>query len=445
MSRQSLRAALLDKQAYLSPQFAKQEAAKLWPKVWQVACREEEVPATGDFVTYDIIDQSIIVSRGQDGILNAYHNVCPHRGRRLTEGAGHAGSFVCRYHGWSWNLDGSNTKIVDQADWQQLDCAALHLQPVKIGTWGGYVFINMDPAAEPLEQFLAPVNALCDKFEFEKLRYRWYRTVVIQANWKVVLEGFNEAYHVQQTHRQLLDYLEDYTNSAAYGRHGAFWYPPLEGGKSRFSRSSRLEVKPEPDSRRPVLAYYKEMHEQLGAMVTPRAYAAVQRLLTEVAPDAPSGQVLLKTRELARSAAIMDGAGWPESLTPDDIVQSRQDWHVFPNVVYLHTSIDGVLAYRARPNGYDPDSCIFDVWSLVRYAPGDEPPLKREFYKDWRDNDWGRILSQDFQNFADVQAGMKSRAFAGSRLNPVQEAVIANFHRALREFIEAPDDAVKMS
>src|SRR3546814_5693202 len=62
-----------------------------------------------------------------------------------------------------------------------------------------------------------------------------------------------------------------------------------------------------------------------------------------------------------------------------------QDWHVFPNLVYLHSSVDGVLCYRSRPNGRNPDSCIFDVWSLVRYAPGKEPPLNREYYTDYRD------------------------------------------------------------
>lgn len=429
---------ILGKDAYISTEFAELEAERLWPRVWQVGCREEEIPNAGDYVVYDIVDDSIIISRQKDGSIKGYHNVCSHRGRRLAQGAGHTAGFVCRYHGWRWNLEGQNTHVVDKHDWPSLDCAKLHLKEVRVGTWGGFVFINMDPEAEPLEAFLDPVNHLCANFEFEKLRYRWYRSVVFPANWKVVLEGFNEAYHVQQTHRQLLDCLEDYSNSAAYGKHGAFWYPPLPEGQSRFKRSSRLPERPENDQRRPVLAYYKEMHEQLGAMVTPRAYDAVQKINDELAEGASSGEVLGAVRSLVRQAAIDDGAGWPDKLTPEDIVKSRQDWHVFPHLVFLHTSIDGVLAYRARPNGHDPNSCIFDVWSLMRYAPGEEPKLEREFYTDWRQRDWGRILTQDFQNFADVQSGMKSRAFEGSRVNPVQEMVIANFHRVLREFIGKP-------
>src|SRR3546814_9559398 len=116
-----------------------------------------------------------------------------------------------------------------------------------------------------------------------------------------------------------------------------------------------------------------------------------------------------------------------------------QDWHVFPNLFYLHSSVDGVLCYRSRPNGRNPDSCIFDVWSLVRYAPGKEPPLNREYYTDYRDCDWGRVLDQDFANLKEVQRGMKSRAFNGSLTNPVQEQAVSNFHRVLRQFIAEED------
>ena len=92
--------------------------------------------------------------------------------------------------------------------------------------------------------------------------------------------------------------------------------------------------------------------------------------------------------------------------------------------------------YRARPNGDDPDSCVFDVWSLARYAAGKEPPLERQIFTDWRDHDdWGGILPQDFQNLGEVQQGMKSRGFAGSRTNPVQESPISNFHRVLHEYL----------
>jgi hypothetical protein len=100
-----------------------------------------------------------------------------------------------------------------------------------------------------------------------------------------------------------------------------------------------------------------------------------------------------------------------------------------------------MLFYRARPDGDNPDSCFYDICSIARYAPGAEPPLKREFY--WGVDDWkidtverfGLILSQDFANMTEVQKGMKSKGFRGARTNPLQESAISNFHRVLREVL----------
>ncbi|MEP6546337.1 MAG: aromatic ring-hydroxylating dioxygenase subunit alpha [Gammaproteobacteria bacterium] len=433
-SVEEVRDDFVPKEVYYSPEFARLEAEKLWPFVWQLACRLEEIPNVGDYVTYDILDDSIIVVRVTDSLVKAYHNSCPHRGRQLTEGCGHTPNFVCRFHGWHYDLHGNNTRVVDRADWGgALDPAEIRLKEVKTGTWGGFVFINMDPKCEPLSQFIQPIDEYCSKFEFEKLRFRWYKTAVMPANWKTVLEFFNEFYHVQQTHNQLLPFTNDYSNSDGFGRHGAMWYPAT--GALPLSRSPRLSPKDEPDFRNYVLEFVETFNRDLKAMVTERNYLATQRLRTEVAATASPMEVMTKWVGYQIEAAMADGSGWPEGLTAEYIDRSKLDWHMFPNTIYLHGFVDGVLWYRARPNGHDPESCIFDVWSLQRYGPGQAPPLKREFYNDWKDGDWPLIFRQDFANLAAVQKGLKSRGFAGLRTNPVQERAIVNFHRKLREFI----------
>ncbi|MBW8755492.1 MAG: Rieske (2Fe-2S) protein, partial [Sphingomonadales bacterium] len=103
--------------AYVSADYVRLEKERLWPRVWQMACREEEIPRPGDYYTYDIADESISVVRRQDGAIAAYHNVCPHRGRRLTAGCGRTAKFHCKYHGWQWTLDGKPAEIVDREDW----------------------------------------------------------------------------------------------------------------------------------------------------------------------------------------------------------------------------------------------------------------------------------------------------------------------------------------
>jgi len=95
-----------------------------------------------------------------------------------------------------------------------------------------------------------------------------------------------------------------------------------------------------------------------------------------------------------------------------------------------------MLWYRARPNGDDPDSCIFEINVIERFAEGAEPPADVEHGgNDWSKVDWGLILSQDFQNMGEVQKGMKSRGFKGARTNPVQERAISNFHQVYHHYL----------
>src|SRR5690242_8379809 len=110
--------------AYISPEYARAEGDKLWAKVWQQVCRVEELARVGDFLTYDILDDSIIVARTAPDTLRAYHNVCAHRGRRLVDtppGAhdahGQRKQFVCGFHGWRYDLEGRNTFVPERGDW----------------------------------------------------------------------------------------------------------------------------------------------------------------------------------------------------------------------------------------------------------------------------------------------------------------------------------------
>src|SRR5271170_2994945 len=111
----SLRRDFLPKEAYLSKEFQQLENQKLWPKVWQIACRLEEIPKVGDYVTYEIADESLIVIRTSATAIKSFYNVCQHRGRRLKNPAssGNTSSLYCRYHGWGWKIDGSVDRILD--------------------------------------------------------------------------------------------------------------------------------------------------------------------------------------------------------------------------------------------------------------------------------------------------------------------------------------------
>jgi phenylpropionate dioxygenase-like ring-hydroxylating dioxygenase large terminal subunit len=418
---------------YISRDFLDLEARYLWPRTWQMACREEEIPGIGDYYTYDILDDSITVVRSGRDEIRAYHNVCPHRGRRLTGGCGHTARLHCRYHGWQWNLNGDNVVVVDRDDWGgALSDDDVALRPVKVGRWGGWVYINMDPEAESLEDALSPAKAILDPYDLGGLRYHWRKSTILPCNWKVALEAFNEGYHVQTTHRQMLEYMDDVTVSFAHGRHAMFAYwEALPPG----SRSRRLTGGEGTEDIRPgLLAYTEDMAKTLNAGSSVQTVHAARRVMQEVPPGTPPLGVLQKFGEFIYEHSTSQGAQFPP-ITPEQMRAGGIDWHLFPNQIMLQGPT-GLLGYRARPNGRDPDSCIWDVYSMQRYAPGAEPKVAVEFNADITDEAfWGRILIQDYQNMEDVQRGMRSRAFRAARPNPKQEVGVSNFHRALHDFI----------
>ena len=153
-------------EAFISPEYAKAEHDLLWPKVWQMAGRLEDIPEVGNYFTYNILDESIIVVRTAPDKVNAFYNVCPHRGRQqvntpdnMNGVRGKKQHYVCGFHGWTYDLEGKNTFVLDPQDWKgALNAERTCLTPVKVDTWGGWVYINMDPNCEPLLEFLGEVD-----------------------------------------------------------------------------------------------------------------------------------------------------------------------------------------------------------------------------------------------------------------------------------------------
>lgn len=418
---------------YLSKDFAAREKAALWPRTWQVACREEEIPNPGDYIVYDVADETIVVVRTRDG-FNAFHNVCPHRGRQIMEGCGHAVNFRCRYHNWTFDLNGRNVAVQDRRDWgESLDDENLDLHGVRVDRWGGFVWINMMPEGESLAEYLAPVPEYLDPFEYENMRLRWSLKLHIACNWKVAMEAFMEGYHVAATHTQLLEFQgEDYTQSYAHGRHSHFGY--WESTTPAGYPSPRLKREAPADIREMLVRYYRELEDTFGAITTDRDAKAAEQILEHLPPDVDAMTALGALIEFGRKAAEEEGCGYPPNLTFEAMIKAGNDWHIFPNSVTL-PYFDGAVWYRARPDGDDPSRCIFDVWSLKRYGPGKEPKVEVQEHHDIADKSFGLIVDQDLANMAKVQKGMRSTAFQYARPNPVQEVEISNFHQNLEAML----------
>ena len=426
---------LIPTEAYTSEAYARAENEKLWGKVWQVACRVEEIPKVGDYVTYDILDESIIVVRSAKDRIQAFYNVCQHRGRRLTEGCGHTGQFICRFHGWRWDLKGENAFVLDRADWgDALTEENLRLKSLKCDTWGGWVWINMDPDSEPLLDYLKPASPMLDAYELDKMRFRWRQWLYFPCNWKTALEAFSESYHVDATHPQLIEWGSNRWWSKAEGKHGWHGIGAPRGDTNRAGQGMNVVMAKEGmDPREAAWTYLEELYSTVNATTT-QTFVDAAKITAEALPPGSTGEDVM-ARMMAEAYRIdaERGVSWP-NVTAEHAAACGHDWHLFPNMVVL-PSITTALCYRARPNGYDPNSCIFEVSVIERFPEGQEPKTELVYQPDPTEEKWRLILSQDFFNMPQVQRGMKSRGFAGGRPSPVQEVAVSHFHKILAEYM----------
>lgn len=284
-------------EAYISEDYARAERDKLWRKVWQQVGRVEELPEVGSYLTYDILDDSIIVVRTGANEFRAHHNVCMHRGRRLIdtpEGAKNAlgrtrKSFVCGFHGWTYGLDGACTHIREQQDWRQaLTPDNTHLRPVRVDTWGGWLWINMDPDCEPLADYLFPAAKILKPFGLEKMRYKWRKWLYFDCNWKVALEAFNETYHVYTTHPEFNKFGEFKGWAKAQGRHSNIGYDAPEDMEATKSKI-RLGIGADPRVSTAEMQVYTM--EETNATTTQTLVNAAKRLVDELPEGTPADKV----------------------------------------------------------------------------------------------------------------------------------------------------------
>jgi phenylpropionate dioxygenase-like ring-hydroxylating dioxygenase large terminal subunit len=423
----------IPKERYLDQGFLDLELERIWGRVWQIAGREEELPSPGDYLEYTIGDESILVVRAADGTLRGLLNTCLHRGTHLAEGCGHfdacadGGDIRCPYHAWRYALDGTLVEVVDPAEFPDLPEHA-SLGTVRVDTWGGFVFVCLDGAAPPLLEFLDPLPTLLAPYHLEQLRFRSYLTTVLPANWKVVVEAFNEGYHVQGTHPETLPWVDDvgieyeqFETHAHYGR--------LANARRTLRPSPRLSIAAGDVDEGKIL---RGLVAGLGGAFLGEERAAVDEL---IAADLPPGELLGAYQR--RRKELLAARGFDVSGLDLDQMTSADDVFWFPNVVGPIYPGSAIL-FRVRPNGTDPDSAIKDTWVLEwPQDAGDWTMPERRRFDDWHDRDWGLITTQDYSNMARVQQGMKSRGCTGIRLAKRQESSILHLHRVIDRYLTA--------
>ncbi|MFN3230906.1 MAG: aromatic ring-hydroxylating dioxygenase subunit alpha [Alphaproteobacteria bacterium] len=393
---------------YYDPAFFQKEVEQLWSKVWQWACRLEHIPEVGDNYVYDVGPYSILVVRHGEGPedIKAYHNSCLHRGTQLkpSDSQGHSPKLRCPFHGWEWNLDGTINEIPCRWDFPKIKDEDVQLPEVKVGFWGGFVFINMDPDSISLEEHL---EVLPDHFsQFFPLDRRYIEVHLrreLPCNWKAGAEAFIEAYHVRETHNGADPVGNGCTNAQ---------YDVFGDNVTRFVHTIGY---PSPN-------WPNETPEDIANGMEARIKAAQAN------------------RETLGEKYEIDLSGYSDSEMLDSI-----EYFCFPNM-FLFPGITLPMIYRFRPNGMDPDSCLFDLLFLRPLKDGEDHPEPPEVVRLGLDEVYATVpnmdpglaivYEQDTSNLEAQQRGFKAGLKRVETLANYQESRVRQVHITLDKYVK---------
>jgi phenylpropionate dioxygenase-like ring-hydroxylating dioxygenase large terminal subunit len=187
---------------YRDPEWHAVEAARLFRPSWQIVCHLNDIPRPGDWHTLEVLGESILVVRGEDGAVRAFTNVCRHRGSRIVDGAsGCAKKLVCPYHAWAYELDGRLSGVPLKSSYPDFDLASHGLAPVELEVWRGFVFIRLAPGLPSVAEMLAPWDAEVAPYRFEEMQPLGpVRTRPRAMNWKNLCDNYSDNLHILPAH-----------------------------------------------------------------------------------------------------------------------------------------------------------------------------------------------------------------------------------------------------
>jgi choline monooxygenase len=205
------RAATLPSSYYLSDDTYQSERERIFGRTWQLVARLDDLARPGDFVPASIIDEPIVITHGLDGQLRGFYNVCRHRAGQVALAKGNRKSLQCRYHGWTYGLDGSLRAAPEMEETEEFAKEQFGLTPIRVERWGPFVFANLDSDAPELHDVMGAIPAEVQRagYDVESMRLVERREYLIECNWKVYVDNYLEGYHLPIAHPELfreLDY-----------------------------------------------------------------------------------------------------------------------------------------------------------------------------------------------------------------------------------------------
>lgn len=426
---------------YTSAQVMQAENEKMWPKVWQFAAREEELPEAGDNVVYENAGRTFLLVRQGDGSVKGFYNVCLHRGRKLRTESGFAEELECPFHGFSWNNDGSLKHIPCRWDFAHLEDKNMSLPQVRVERWQGFVMISEDQDIAPFAEWAGAAAAHYERWNLEECYTAAWVGKVVHANWKVAAEAFMEAWHSIITHPQILGFTGDAnTRYDIYGDH-----------MNRAITPNGVLSPHLPDSmgQHHIMEAIADFLAEHGAETPEEDGGATgERMSSSLElEDKGTADPLQARKALAQQNRVTFGemSGKDYSQYTDSEMLDSFTYNVFPNFSPWGGFMPTII-YRWRPWG-DVDHSLMEVRILMRKKEG-EPVPRPEMFEIGVDEDFmsaahligaplANVFDQDMMNLPHVQAGLKSSPNNEVQLGDYQESRIRQFQQTMEKYLKA--------
>ncbi|MGI9604417.1 MAG: aromatic ring-hydroxylating oxygenase subunit alpha [Acidimicrobiales bacterium] len=408
---------------YTSADRARDEHDHLWSRVWQWACRHEHIPEPGDYYVYDIGDRSALIVRGHDGEIRAFANSCLHRGTMLKPpgSCGMSQQLRCPFHGWTWSTEGRLVEVPGHWDFPDVNPDTHSLPELRVASWGGFVFVNWDHDAAPLEDHLGVMIEHFADWDLSDRYIEVHARKRLPANWKASASAFLEAYHVLETHPQGV-----MTTGDANAHYDVFG-PTV----SRFVHTT-MTTSPH------IAPQDRPTEQEMLAMVMSRHDG--EDHVTEI-PDGERARDVY-ARSVQQNLGERYGRDFSQ-LSVSETIDSIE-YFLFPNAFFF-PGLQFPMVYRFRPDGHDPDHSIFDMLVLRPNPTDGPPPFPAEPFDLDVDDSYtttpgiakalGMIYDQDTSNLAAMTRGFKASATGAQTLGDYQEVRVRHLHDGVAQWL----------
>ena len=457
--QKNLRGDPITSDRYFSKDFMQKEWDHMWTKVWLIAGREVQIKEPGDYIVHDLISESVIIVRQDDGSIKGFYNSCAHRGQRLVNFDSSQESFRCPYHDWQFGLNGDVIGCPDPDDFPEgSPIGKRKLVEVRVDTWDGFIFYTMNDKAPELLEYLDPLPEIYKNHNFKnQIRAQWVR-VELDVNWKFFCDNFNESYHTRFVHPQVPSVIDQ--------DHFTSRYEMFPKGHARIIQMGRpsLRDRVAEGEDHP----FKGILEDWG--VDTSKYKDYETL---------SEQGWVDLKKAKRENYEEKGYYHYENLSDEELTESPFQF-IFPNIA-MGVQADGCILLNWFPHPTDPEKCYFDLWDMGYPIGGSakgigktgrdnnqefnstsagigetgrtsnqeyfsrtkvNPIILQEVELDFRDYDngkgvedlWDHVVYQDWQLTDGLRRGVRSRGYQEPYLAS-QETRVRFFHEKLHDYL----------